>query len=421
LLLPTERAEALTAMLGPVVDGANVRWLTAREIVDHLAAGGDGVGILPTGSATPSIRSVPSGGVDLVRGIGDAKASPLVQRVWWSWQDERLSPFVEKLIARVNTTPPSITRLLITGDVIPARCVYAKHRDLNDYTAAFVEVGDALYAADITVGSLDAAISDAGTPTGCEQTFNLLAPPRSVEGLAAAGYDVITVATNHAKDCGSAGIICKNESFLDTLANLRGAGIAPVGGGTDLASARAPVVIERNGVRFAFLGYDDVSSGAFGATAKEPGTAPLSVANLYEDIDAAKRVADVVIVLPQWGVEYALVPNSRQTELARVAIEAGATIVAGNHPHVVQGVEWFEIGFAAYALGNFVFDQDWSVETQQGAVLEATFHGKRLAGVRLVPVRIRNMYQPTWASGTEARSILDRMRRSSEAIASSPK
>jgi poly-gamma-glutamate synthesis protein (capsule biosynthesis protein) len=124
-------------------------------------------------------------------------------------------------------------------------------------------------------------------------------------------------------------------------------------------------------------------------------------------------------VLPQWGIEYELVPNRRQTELAQVAIDEGATLVAGNHPHVVQGVEWFETGFAAYALGNFVFDQEWSVETQQGAVLEATFHGSRLAGVRLIPVRIRDMYQPTWASGTEGRSILDRMRRSSETVAAS--
>jgi poly-gamma-glutamate synthesis protein (capsule biosynthesis protein) len=210
--------------------------------------------------------------------------------------------------------------------------------------------------------------------------------------------------------------VCDNRSFLDTLANLKGKGIAPVGGGVDLATARAPVVIERNGVRFAFLGYDDVSSSFYGATASLPGTAPLSAANLIQDIATAKAVADVVIVLPQWGAEYTPTPTLRQTDLARVAIEAGADVVGGNHPHVVQGVEWFEEGFVAYALGNFVFDQDWSIETQQGAVLEATFSGSRLIGVRLVPVRIREMYKPTWAEGTEAGSILERMRRSSEAL-----
>jgi hypothetical protein len=106
LLLPIERSEALTAMLGPAVDGAHVRWLTAHQIVEHLASGGEGVAILPAGSATPRIRSVPAGGVDLVRGTGDPEASPLVQRVWWSWDGDRLSALVEKLRARVNVPPP---------------------------------------------------------------------------------------------------------------------------------------------------------------------------------------------------------------------------------------------------------------------------------------------------------------------------
>jgi len=416
LYVPSERSEALAAMLGPAVDGANVQWMTSGEIVEHLTDGGAGVGILPASSANPRIRSVPVGGIDLVRGIGDETASLLAQRVWWTWDDDGITPFAEKLVGRVNVVTPPVTRILITGDVIPARCVYARHRALDDYTAAFRDVGDALFAADITAGSLDAPLSDVATPTACEQTFNLLAPARSVEGLSAAGFDVMTVATNHAKDCGSAGFVCNNRSFLDTLANLKRVGIAPVGGGVDLAAARAPVVIERNGVRVAFLGYDDVSSSFYGATATLPGTAPLSAANLIEDIAAAKAVADVVIVLPQWGAEYTPTPTSRQTDLARVALEAGATVVAGNHPHVVQGVEWFEEGFVAYALGNFVFDQDWSVETQQGAVLEATFSGSRLIGVRLAPVRIREMYRPAWAGGTEARNILDRIRRSSEAL-----
>jgi len=416
LYLPAERAEALAAMLGPVVDGGNVQLLSAQEIVVHLAGGGDGVGILPASSANPRMRSVVVEGVDLVRGIGDPASSPLAQRVWWSWDDDEVGPFAEKLVQRVNVAPPPVTRILLTGDIIPARCVYSRHRALDDYTAAFRDVGDALWAADIAVGSLDAPLSDVATPTACEQTFNLLAPARSVEGLSAAGFDVMTVATNHAKDCGSAGFVCNNRSFLDTLANLKGKGIAPVGGGVDLATARAPVVIERNGVRFAFLGYDDVSSSFYGATASLPGTATLSASNLIEDIAAAKAVADVVIVLPQWGTEYTPTPTSRQTDLARIAIEAGADIVAGNHPHVVQGVEWFEEGFVAYALGNFVFDQDWSVETQQGAVLEATFSGSRLISLRLVPVRIRDMYKPTWAEGAEAHSILERMRRSSEAL-----
>ena len=83
--------------------------------------------------------------------------------------------------------------------------------------------------------------------------------------------------------------------------------------------------------------------------------------------------------------------------------------MAGNHPHVVQGVEWFETGFAAYALGNFVFDQDWSVETTEGVVLEATFRGTRLAAVRFLPVRIEDRSRTVPLTGADARRVLGRM------------
>lgn len=309
---------------------------------------------------------------------------------------------------RKQPLPPS-TRLMFTGDIIPARCVYARQAALGDYTAAFRDVGDVLRAADITIGSLDGAISDVGEPIGCLETFSLLAPARSVEGLVHAGFDVISVATNHAKDCGRSGG-CGDLSFNQTLANLREASVAPAGGGRNLEEARRPVVVERHGVRFAFLAYDDIASAAYGAGVDRPGTAPLHADYLREDIEAARRIADVVIVLPHWGVEYTALPTQRQRDLAAVAIEAGATLVVGNHPHVVQAIEPREGSYIAYALGNFVFDQDWSLETQQGLVLEATFAGARLSNVRLIPVRIRDMFRPTWADADEAASILRRVR-----------
>jgi poly-gamma-glutamate capsule biosynthesis protein CapA/YwtB (metallophosphatase superfamily) len=102
-------------------------------------------------------------------------------------------------------------------------------------------------------------------------------------------------------------------------------------------------------------------------------------------------------------------PTERQRELARVAIEAGATLVVGNHPHWVQAVEHFEGAFVSYALGNFVFDQDFSRETQQGVILEAVFQGSQLASVGLIPIHIRDMHQPTLAAAEEAAEILGRI------------
>jgi poly-gamma-glutamate synthesis protein (capsule biosynthesis protein) len=317
-------------------------------------------------------------------------------------------------VPAATATPEPLVRLLFTGDIIPARCVYTRHQAYSDFRHAFLELGPFLSGADITVGSLDSPLSDAGRPLGCVHTYNLLAPPQSVEGLSFAGFDVLTVATNHAKDCGSAGGAC-DEALLDTVANLRAAGIAPVGAGNNLQEARSPAIVTVRGTRFAFLGYDDIAS-YYPAGESSPGTAPLDAASLRDDIARARQVADVVVVLPHWGVEYTTTPTERQRELTRIAIEAGATLVIGNHPHWVQATERIGGGFVAYALGNFVFDQDWSRETQQGVMLEAAFQGPTLVNVNLIPIHIQDMHQPVLASPVEAEEILRRIREASEEL-----
>ena len=166
---------------------------------------------------------------------------------------------------------------------------------------------------------------------------------------------------------------------------------------------------------FAFLGYDEIAP-PYHATESRPGTAPLTEAVLREDIAAARARADVVVVLPQWGVEYTANPTIGQRRLAAAAADAGAALVIGNHPHWVQAAEVIGETFVAYALGNFVFDQDWSLETQQGVVLEATFHGARLAGVRFVPIRIIDMHQPIFAEPAEAAQIMERIWTASAAL-----
>lgn len=109
--------------------------------------------------------------------------------------------------------------------------------------------------------------------------------------------------------------------------------------------------------------------------------------------------------MPQWGVEYRVNPNGRQ-QGSRVAIQAGATLVIGNHPHVIRAAQFIEGGFVAYVLGNFVFDQEWSQPTQEGVILEAVFHGARLVSVRFHPIKIEDRHQPRLLSMEEGRQIL---------------
>ncbi len=394
--------------------------LSVDEIVAVLATDPGALALLPLDAVDARVRSLAVDGVNVVSGTGDLSSYPLAERAWvvvGEVEDEGLAELLEgmsrEMAERLALPPPDPITLRATGDIIPARCAYAKQRDYGDYRHAFLEVGSWLAEADLTIGSLDAAVSDAGVPFGCVETMSLLAPAASAEGLAFAGFDLVTVAANHVKDCGQTW--CGDQAFLETLANLRARRIDPVGGGADLAEARQPVVVAIKGVRFAFLGYDEIAP-YYHAEPDVPGTAPLNEAYLRQDVAAAAARADVVVVLPHWGAEYTAAPGLGQQALAATAAEAGADLVIGNHPHWVQAAQFVDGAFVAYALGNFVFDQDWSVPTQQGAVLDAVFHGTELKAVEYHPIRIVDRHQPVFASPEEAREILDRIWTASAAL-----
>lgn len=314
-----------------------------------------------------------------------------------------------------TATPISIT-LLFTGDINPGRCPAQKSIANGDFTLPYKELGPELSLADLTIGSLDGSISDISPPSPCPQTLNLIGPSRVVEGLTFAGFDLLTVATNHAKDCGRLGFGCDDRSFRDTLKHLQAAGIATVGGGETEDAARQPAFLTVGNIRFAFLGVNEIDQNTW-ATASTPGTAPLTEASmprLLADIAAAKAQADVVVVLPQWGVEYTYDPEDYQLAWAGQMIDAGATLVIGNHPHLIQPIEEFRNpdgslkGLVAYALGNFIFDQGpW--RTRQGIVLQTSFSGSTLTGWSVRPTHIHSFYLVKWADPTEAQAILDRI------------
>ncbi len=287
----------------------------------------------------------------------------------------------------------------------------------GDFTLPFQPLRHTLTAADITIGSLDATASDAGTPFGCTYTFSLAAPAAAVDGFKYAGYDILSQAANHVKNCGI--IACGDRAMFETDANLRAVGIKSAGTGRNLYEARAPQVIERHGVSFAFLAYDDIAP-YYRAGADSAGSAPMDPATIAEDVAAARKFAHVVIILPHWGVEYTADPSPRQRAFARAAAAAGADMIVGNHPHWVQAHETIGKMFVAYALGNFVFDQDWSLETQQGALLEATFTGARLTSTRYTAIHIYDQYQPRLAQPAEAQQILDRIETASAKLITSP-
>ena len=388
--LPAQDADRIAAALG--VPGRLLQGglEPASSIPELVTARPGGFALLPVTALRPGIQALVVDGYDPYR--DPAGASPLRLLRWVRAPDadtgREIAQLAGLLTAGVELDPVGV---LATGELIPVRCTNEVLESIGDAGAMFDATRVLLRGADLTVMPLEVALTDLGPPTPCIRTFVLQGRPEVVHAMAEAGIDVVITAGNHAMDCW--GGCPPGEALLDTLARLDRAGLAHAGAGRDLEAARTPAIVERGGVRFAFLGYDSIAPW-YAATAGTPGTAPLDMATLAEDVARAKAQADHVVVSFGWGQEYTADPTPEQRQAAEIAVSAGASLVLGNHPHWVQAVELLDGAVVVYALGNFVFDQAWSVPTTQGAVLEAGFTRDRLLGFRLRPLVIRDRYRP---------------------------
>ena len=414
--LPASEADRIAGALGiPPADLA-AELLPDGEVVERVAGTPGAFALIEPEQLRLGVLALTVDGHDPYR--DPARESPL-SAVRWIRAPGLGDAVRLAAAAGLAAAPPfDPAGMLVTGDLIPVRCSNYVLARLDDYGAMFDGVGDAIASADIAVVPLEASLTDLADPTPCRETYMLQGSPRVVDAAAEAGVDVMFTIGNHMLDCW---LGCSPAgALLDTLERLEEAGIATAGAGENLSAARAPAVVEvhtaHGFVRFAFVGYDSIAPWQ-SANASTPGTAPLDVASVREDVRAALELADYVVFGASWGVEYTADPTDSQREIAGIAIEEGATLVIGNHPHWVQAVEHFDDALVAYALGNFVFDQDWSVETTQGMVLELGFTPDRLIGYRIRPIVIRGdggearwIYRPEFVEpAAEGRPILDRI------------
>ena len=175
--------------------------------------------------------------------------------------------------------------------------------------------------------------------------------------------------------------------------------IVAFGAGGDLAAASRAAVVEHDGVRFGFVGFNAIGEtpraapGSPGALSVRmpPRTGPLQQPDLDHVTGVVERLdrrVDVVVVLPHWGDQYVHAPEPVQSLVGRALVRAGADLVVGGHPHVVQGLEPVGGAVVAHSLGNFVFDMDFLDDTMEGVTLTATFRGDRLVDVELGPYRM---------------------------------
>ncbi len=237
------------------------------------------------------------------------------------------------------------------------------------------------------------------------------ANPKNIAVLKSAGIDWVSMANNHIGDAGRNGII-------QTAANLDKDGIAHSGAGADTTQAHKAALIKVGDVTVGLLGYDTIAA-YYKSGPDTPGSARMTVSALKRDIKAAHQAgADVVIVFPHWGIEYQASPTALQEKLGHAAIDAGADMVIGNHPHWVEAMEVYKGKPIWYALGNFVFDQTWSIPTMEGITLELTFDGTRLVQARIRPHLILSRAQPNFldpAAG-DGKAVMSQMFKASKGL-----
>lgn len=271
-----------------------------------------------------------------------------------------------------------MNRVLFAGDVMFSRGVRREILSNRDPALPMRKVAKTLAAADIAFVNLESPFSDVGPYR--EEGLIFHAAPATIGALELAGIDVASTANNHARDCGPHGV-----TF--TVAWLRSHGIQPVGSSESPEVTHAGVTVDRQGVRFGFLGYTfDQQNGNWRDIDER--IAVMDTAAVTRDVRALKKRCDVVIVSMHAGTEYVTGPNQRQRDFAHAAVDAGATMVVGHHPHVIQGKEKYHGRDIFYSLGNFVFDQFQREATTRGEVVEATFAGKNLVATDSYIVRI---------------------------------
>ncbi len=268
------------------------------------------------------------------------------------------------VVARAGTLVVRPVILDAVGDVTTGEEVGATVSTLgSDYP--WSQVGPTLRAADVATANLEGAVSARGVPVANKQFHFRGSPALLRSAHDAGGLDVVTVANNHSGDYGSV-------ALLDTIRYAHAAGLETVGGGVNAAAALRPVIVEAGGLRIGFVGLSDVNPYGFNATADSPGTAKADPDTVTAAVRAARRQADVVVCWFHWGTELHPVPSERQQQLAAAALNAGAQVVLGAHPHVFGAVTSpTRHSVVAWTLGNFVFPAHSAGTTRTGILMVA--------------------------------------------------
>ncbi len=283
------------------------------------------------------------------------------------------APLLTRVRKPVPLSKPQPIRLLAVGDILMAGPMgQVMERKGRDYP--FAALKPLLRRADIAFGNLECCIATQGKPI--PKQFNFQARPETAQALSEAGFRIVSLANNHAWDYGRA-------ALEETVKRVRGVGVQTVGAGANRAEAHALRILNCKGKRIGFLAYLGLVPPLLPESETAPSLAMGSAEGIRQEVAAARHRVDVLIVSLHCGIENAPNPSPRQKALAHAAIEGGADMVIGHHPHVVQPMEWYRGKPICYSLGNFVFSP---TGRGSGALLVATLLPNGHIQARLHPL-----------------------------------
>ncbi len=260
-----------------------------------------------------------------------------------------------------------------------------------------------LQKSDFAIANLEAPLSNTGEPfEGKKFTFKV--PPEFVTGIKNAGIDVLNLANNHILDFGS-------EGLRNTIATLDSMKIYHIGAGANSDSACAPTIVDYFGVKIAFLGFSMTFPEEFWASDTACGTCYPYEMKFQRLVQQCEQDADLTIVSFHWGAEKRTTPKEYQIYYAHKAIDLGADLVLGHHPHVLQGLELYKNRLIAYSLGNYVF-ASYSENARDSIVLQAMITPNGLLSARVFPITVYNAdvnFQPQLLYGVDRTAVLQRL------------
>jgi len=368
-----------------------------KAVVERVAGDRTAIAFVPWSEVDARVKTLSLDGksiaVNGIRGYGYGDG-------WWlNTAGAALTPADEDLARKLSCAVREPVTFLAGGDILMGWFVNDVYIKKEGPEYLFRRVADLFRSADIAFGNLENPISSRGVMENKGLMFR--APPEAVKGLTYAGIDVVNLANNHIGDYGP-------QAVLDTLDILKQNGIGYAGAGRNRAEARSPWITTTKGITIAILAYNEIEPGYFAATDSHPGSAWIEPDNVYAEIRKTKAQADFVIVSFHWGIEYTPHPNARQQEIARGAAQAGAGLIVGHHPHVVQGVGFFGSVFVDYSIGDFVYSQPTRPATGEGIILRAVIDGQTLKQVQMIPIYI-DKAQPRVISPVEAKLMMERI------------